>query len=56
MMQNVIAFPKTAVEQPVVAAKTGAKTLFLHIRQTTLIMHLAAQDAPAAVGTKLGRL
>lgn len=52
-MQNVVAFPVKAVAQPVVSTATGAKTLFLHIRQTTLIMHLAARTVPATGGTRI---
>ncbi len=51
-MQNVIAFPKQAVEQPVAKATTGAKTLFLHIKRTTLIMHLAAPAVAAAANSR----
>lgn len=54
-MQNVIAFPKAAVEAPEPKRATGAKTLFLHIRSTTLIVHLAATTAAAETGTKVGK-
>ena len=54
-MQNVIAFPQKAVEQPVRRSTKGAKTLFLHIRQTTLIVHLAAQQRIAAATAKVGK-
>lgn len=55
MMQNVIAFPKKAVTQPVTITTAGAKTLFVHIRRTTLIVHLAAQHATAAANTRIGK-
>jgi hypothetical protein len=54
-MQNVIAFPQKAVEPPASRSTKGAKTLFLHIRQTTLIIHLAAQPQIAAATTKVGK-
>ena len=54
-MQNVIAFPKEAVEAPVKARTTGAKTLFIHIRSTTLIVHLAASTVEETAGTKIGK-
>ena len=54
-MQNVIAFPKAAVESPAPARATGAKTLFLHIRSTTLIVHLSGTKAAAETGTKVGK-
>ena len=53
MMQNVIAFPQKAVAQPVSTPTAGAKTLFLHIKQTTLIMHLAAQPVAAAENDRI---
>lgn len=54
MMQNVIAFPKKAVEAPVAKATGGAKTLFIHIRQTTLIVHLAAPQVVATKDSRIG--
>ena len=54
MMQNVIAFPKAAVAAPAAAPAKGAKTLFLHVKSTTLIVHLAAQAAVSATGTRVG--
>lgn len=54
MMQNVIAFPRKAVETAEAKATGGAKTLFLHIRQTTLIVHLAAPRIAAARGGRIG--
>lgn len=53
-MQNVISFPKPITATP--ARRTsGAKTLFLHIKNATLIVHLAANPMPALPGGKLGR-
>lgn len=54
-MQNVIAFPQKAVTQPAQVSVGGAKTLFLHIRQTTLIVHLAAQRVSTEATTKVGK-
>lgn len=54
-MQNVIAFPKAAVATPAPKRATGAKTLFLHIRSTTLIVHLAGTKAAAEAGTRVGK-
>ena len=54
MMQNVIAFPKKAVEAPRAKFTGGAKTLFLHIKQTTLIVHLAAPQVVAAKNNRIG--
>jgi hypothetical protein len=54
-MQNIIAFPKKAVAQPLATTAAGAKTLFLHIRRTTLIVHLAAQPLSAATGSRIGK-
>ncbi len=54
-MQNVIAFPKAAVETPAPTRATGAKTLFLHIRSTTLIVHLAGTTTATETGTKVGK-
>ncbi len=54
-MQNVIAFPKKAVAEPVAPAASGAKTLFLHVRRTTLIVHLAAQPLASASGSQVSK-
>lgn len=54
MMQNVIAFPKQAVTAPAAKTARGAMTLFLHVRQTTLIVHLAAAPAARKTGTRIG--
>lgn len=54
MMQNVIAFPKKAVEAPVAKTTGGAKTLFLHIKQTTLIVHLAASQVATSKNSRIG--
>jgi len=53
-MQNVVAFPKKAVKAPMAKATGGAKTLFLHIKQTTLIVHLAAPHMVAAKNSRIG--
>ena len=53
-MQNVVAFPKKAVAQPLTETTRSAKTLFVHIRQTTLIMHLAAHTTEVTSGSRIG--
>ena len=53
-MQNVIAFPKQAAAQPVAPAATGAKTLFMHIKRSTLIMHVAAPAVATTANNRLG--
>ena len=55
LMSNVISFPKNdkmADPQPVYG--TGAKTLFIHIRNTTMIVHLAAQTSAPMAGGRIG--
>lgn len=52
-MQNVIAFPQKAVAKPAAKTTGSAKTLFLHIRQTTLIVHLAAPQVVAPKGNRI---
>ncbi|MCG6882217.1 MAG: hypothetical protein LJE62_00515 [Silicimonas sp.] len=54
-MQNVIAFPRKAAPAPAKAAADGAKTLFLHIRRTTLIVHLAAPQPKAFDRSRTGK-
>ena len=55
-MQKVIAFPQKTVSQPETRIGSGSKTLFLHIRQSTLIMHLAAARIEVTRGTKVGKV
>ena len=55
-MSNVISFPKhSAKAQPQHACDTGSKTLFVHIRNTTMIVHLAAQVSVTAAGGRVGK-
>lgn len=54
-MQNVIAFPKEAAPKPIKATVCGAKTLFLHIRRTTLIVHLAAPRIAEEGQSRVGK-
>ncbi len=50
-MSNVISFQKRRAEaEPQPACETGSKTLFIHIRNTTMIVHLAAQRSPLSAG------
>ena len=54
-MSNVISFPKPVSEAPRRSRTSGAQTLFLHVKRTTLIVHLAAPTAkqtPKRVGKK----
>lgn len=54
-MQNVIAFPRTAVSEPVHKPTTGAKTFFVHIKRSMLIMHLAAPEAVPTATDRVGK-
>lgn len=55
-MNNVISFQKPAVAAPRRAPVShGSKTLFLHVRSTTLICHLAASHPATVPGGKFGR-
>ncbi len=54
-MQNVIAFPEAAKTAAVKRSMTGAKTLFLHVRRTTLILHLAAAQTAAIANNRVGK-
>lgn len=50
-MNNVISFPEKVTDAPRRRREARAKTLFIHIRNTTLIAHLAApQHVEAATG------
>ena len=50
-MSNVISFQKHSREaEPQQACETGAKTLFIHVRNTTMIVHLAAQRSQLSAG------
>lgn len=50
MMTNVIAFPQPKTRRTSRPVPTsGAKTLFVHIRQTTLIAHLTGRVGAAQV-------
>ena len=55
-MSNVISFPQNhateAVQQP--AYSSGPKTLFIHIRNTTMIVHLAAQRRTPPADGRIG--
>ena len=54
-MQNVIAFPEVAKTAPVRRSMTGAKTLFMHIKRTTLILHVAAAQTSAIANGRVGK-
>jgi hypothetical protein len=54
LMSTVIAFPRTEPREKLPTPIDGA-TLFMHIRKTTLIVHLGgAQTQPQSAGTKSG--
>lgn len=55
-MNNVIQFPENRPQQaaPATAVSTGPKTLFIHIRSTTMIVHLAGQSSTPATGDRVG--
>lgn len=55
MMQNVIAFPKAAVTAPAAKTSRGAMTLFLHVKSSTLIVHLAGAGSASISGTRVGK-
>ncbi|MDA8584809.1 hypothetical protein N9L47_00910 [Rhodobacteraceae bacterium] len=46
-MNNVIAFPQPAAPAPVQATTNRSMTLFLHVKCTTLIIHLANTNVTA---------
>jgi hypothetical protein len=54
-MSNVISFHKPAAETPRhTRISYGSKTLFLHVRSTTLIVHLAGARPETVPGGKFG--
>ena len=55
MMSNVISFPQRVKTAPKAFDAGGAKTLFLHIKNTTLIAHLAAATKPEVAGGRIGK-
>ncbi len=54
-MNNVISFPQRVDTTPKATMASGAKTLFLHIKNTTLIAHIAATQKAAAAGGRVGK-
>ena len=55
-MSNVIAFARPEPREQALKVIDGA-TLFMHIRKTTLIVHLAnAQPQPLSAGTSSGNV
>lgn len=54
-MNNVISFPKRSTETLHAVRSTGAKTLFIHVKNTTLIMHAAGADKTSHAGTRIGK-
>lgn len=54
-MRNVISFPQKVAEAPRQVRATGAKTLFIHVKNTTLIAHLAGQQKAAPIDGRVGK-
>lgn len=54
-MSNVISFPQKIEKAQRAIATGGAKTLFLHIKNTTMIVHLAAAAKTQAAGNRVGK-
>lgn len=52
-MNNVISFPQKITEAPQIMRAAGSKTLFIHVKSTTLIAHLAS---PQKIETATGRV
>ena len=55
MMQNVIAFPQPHRAPAAQAVSRGAKTLFIHIKRTTLIAHVAAEHTSLQDETRVSK-
>lgn len=54
-MNNVIQFPQRREQaESAIGVSSGAKTLFIHIKSTTMIVHLAAQHSVPAAGDRVG--
>ena len=54
-MNNVISFPQRVTEAPHAIRATGARTLFIHVKSTTLIMHAAGTAKTSVAGTRVGK-
>lgn len=54
-MSNVISFPRQVAEAARPVRPSGAKTLFIHVRQTTFIAHLAAPHKLAPTAGRVGK-
>ena len=54
-MQNVIAFPQTVKPEPAAAISRGAKTLFVHIRRSTMIVHFGGAPVAPQHGTRASK-
>ena len=55
MMQNVIAFPQPHRAPAPRRVSRSAKTLFIHIKYTTMIVHLAAAHRPLMDEGRVGK-
>lgn len=54
-MNNVIQFPQRREQaEAATPVSAGPKTLFIHIKSTTMIVHLAAQRSMPATGDRVG--
>lgn len=54
-MSNVISFPQEVAEAPRQVRAAGAKTLFIHVKNTTLIAHLASRQKAATLDGRVGK-
>ena len=52
-MSNVIIFPGPREKKQALAQRTGSKTLFLHVKNATMIVHLSNFAADAATGERV---
>jgi|GEM_PF-4014913 hypothetical protein len=55
MSDNVIAFPQPQRAPEARKICAGAKTLFIHIKQTTMIIHLTASNTADLGETRIGK-
>lgn len=54
-MNNVISFPQQVTEAPQIMRAAGAKTLFIHVKSTTLIAHLASPHKTETATDRVGK-
>lgn len=54
-MNNVISFPRQVTEAPQPVRAAGSKTLFIHVKSTTLIAHLAGRTKMTKPEGRVGK-